>query len=168
MIAPKLKRAALLVVAVALLVGASPAYATQATRATLPNGSILIVSKSAGISSGEKITVTGQHFDETVGIYVAMCKVVAKGQLPTPCGGGEDKTGATGSSLWISSNPPAYGIGLAKPYLPGGRFSFAIKFSPMIGKLDCRKIACAIYVRADHTRGDDRSYDMKIPVTFKK
>jgi len=38
----------------------------------------------------------------------------------------------------------------------------------MIGKLDCRKISCAIYVRADHTRSDDRSFDLKVPVKFKK
>ena len=155
----------------ALLVAiTSPAHATVSSTksASLPNGSNLTVSKTAGIKSGEKITVTGQHFDETVGIYVAMCKVVPKGQLPTPCGGGADKTGASGSSLWISSNPPAYGVGLADPYLPGGRFSYAIKFSPMIGQVDCRKVACAIYVRADHTRGDDRSYDIKVPISFAK
>ena len=155
----------------ALLVAiTSPAHATVSSTksSSLPNGSILTVSKTAGIKNGEKITVTGQHFDETVGIYVAMCKVVPKGQLPTPCGGGADKTGASGSSLWISSNPPAYGVGLADPYLPGGRFSYAIKFSPMIGKVDCRKVACAIYVRADHTRGDDRSYDIKVPISFAK
>jgi hypothetical protein len=155
----------------AILTGSSSANAAPANSAkstTLANGSILRVSKTIGIKSREKITVTGQHFDETVGIYVAMCKVVPKGQLPTPCGGGADKTGASGSSLWISSNPPAYGVGLADPYLPGGRFSYRIKFSPMIGKLDCRKIACAIYVRADHTRGDDRTFDMKIPITFTK
>jgi len=164
------KVSAIALLSAAIFVSVSPAHATASSTksASLPNGSILTVSKTIGIKSGEKITVTGQHFDETVGIYVAMCKVVPKGQLPTPCGGGADKTGASGSSLWISSNPPAYGVGLADPYLPGGRFSYAIKFSPMIGKVDCRKVACAIYVRADHTRGDDRSYDIKVPISFAK
>jgi len=132
------------------------------------HGESLTVSKVTNVKNGEKIIVSGARFDETVGIYLAMCVVVPKGKLPTPCGGGADKSGTTGASYWISSNPPDYGVGLAKPYLPGGRFSITLKVSPMIGKLDCRKVKCAIYVRADHTRGDDRSYDLNIPLQFKK
>jgi hypothetical protein len=150
---------------VLIAVGIPPANAASVTGS---NGATLEVSKVTNISSGDKLTITGSHFDETIGIYLALCKVVPTTQLPTPCGGGMDKTGKTGSSIWISSNPPAYGVGLAKPYKPGGRFTEVIKVSPMIGKLDCRKIACAIYVRADHTRSDDRSFDLKIPVKFKK
>ena len=137
------------------------------------HGETLKASKVTGIKSGETIVVSGQHYDETIGIYVAMCKVVPQGKLPSPCGGGADKTGVAGASEWISSNPPSYGVGLAKPYLPGGRFSVKVKVSPIIavpkGKaIDCRKVACAIYTRADHTRGDDRSYDLALPITFKK
>ncbi len=131
-------------------------------------GEILKVSKTTGIKSGDKLIITGQHFDETVGIYVALCTIVKKGLLPSPCGGGIDETGSTGASIWISSNPPSYGVGLAKPFQPGGRFSVSIKVSPMIGKIDCRKVKCAIYVRADHTRGDDRTHDLAIPLSFTK
>jgi hypothetical protein len=135
-------------------------------------GEVLKVSQTKNIFSGEKLVVTGQHFDETIGIYVAMCVIVPAGQLPTPCGGGADMTGTTGASAWISSNPPSYGVGLAKPYLPGGRFRTVLKVSPLIQDMnkviDCRKVACAIYTRADHTRGDDRSYDLFVPLHFKK
>ena len=140
--------------------------ATPAEAVTGSNGEVLKVSKISNIKSGDKIVVSGQHFDETVGIYVALCTVVKVGTLPSPCGGGIDETGATGASIWISSNPPSYGVGLAKPFLPGGRFSVSIKVSPMIGKLDCRKTKCAVYVRADHTRGDDRSHDLSVPLSF--
>ena len=160
--------------AISIIVGLF--LASQVSIASAVNGShgeTLTASKVNGIKSGDIITVIGQHYDETIGIYVAFCKVVPKGQLPTPCGGGADKTGGTGASEWISSNPPTYGVGLAKPYLPGGRFSVKIKVSPIItvpnGKsIDCRKTSCAIYTRADHTRGDDRSYDLALPLTFKK
>ncbi|MCX6450595.1 MAG: hypothetical protein NTZ31_02675 [Actinobacteria bacterium] len=155
----------LLLTAVVALIGTSMASAASVKS---PNGAILTVSKTSSVNTGDKLTITGSHFDETVGIYLALCKIVKKIELPTPCGGGIDKTGATGSSIWISSNPPPYGVGLAKEYLPGGRFSYTIRVSPMIGKLDCRKIACAIYVRADHTRSDDRSFDIAVPITFKK
>jgi hypothetical protein len=140
-----------------------PAQAVTGSR-----GETLKVSKTVNIKSGDKLVISGQHFDETVGIYVAMCTVVKAGILPSPCGGGIDETGATGASVWISSNPPSYGVALAKPFLPGGRFSVSLKVSPMIGKLDCRKVKCAIYVRADHTRGDDRTHDLFVPISFKK
>ena len=155
----------LLITAILALFGTSSATAASVKSS---NGSILTVSKTVGINTGDRLTITGSHFDETVGIYLALCKIVKKTELPTPCGGGIDKTGATGSSIWISSNPPPYGVGLAKEFLPGGRFSYTIRVSPMVGKLDCRKITCAIYVRADHTRSDDRSFDIAVPVTFKK
>lgn len=158
-----MRKTAIIAGAVLALVAIAPAQAVTGS-----HGETLRVSKSANIKSGDKLVVTGQRFDETVGIYVALCTVVKAGILPSPCGGGIDETGATGASIWISSNPPSYGVGLAKPFLPGGRFSVSIKVSPMIGKLDCRKIKCAIYVRADHTRGDDRTHDLSIPLTFKK
>ena len=139
----------------------NPAQAVTGT-----HGEILKVSKVTNIKSGDKLVVSGQHFDETIGIYVAMCTVVKAGTLPSPCGGGIDETGARGASIWISSNPPSYGVGLAKPFLPGGRFTVTVKVSPMIGKVDCRKVKCAIYVRADHTRGDDRSHDLSVPLSF--
>ena len=158
----------LFLVIAGLLVAPEVATAAPIKSVTGSNGAILSVSKVSNLKSGDQLTITGTHFDETVGIYVAMCKVVAKTELPTPCGGGIDKTGASKSSVWISSNAPSYGTGLARPYGAGGRFNVNIKVSPMIGKLDCRKIACAIYVRADHLRTDDRTYDLHIPITFTK
>ena len=164
------KRAGVISICVGLFLASQVSLASAVTGA---HGESLTASKLVGIKSGDTITVNGQHYDETIGVYVAFCKVVPKGQLPTPCGGGADKNGGTGASEWISSNPPTYGVGLAKPYLPGGRFSVKIKVSPIItvpnGKsIDCRKTSCAIYTRADHTRGDDRSYDLALPLTFKK
>ena len=159
-------RKTVVVIGALLSIVAAPAYA--ATSITASTGAILTVSKTTNVKSGDLINVTGAHFDETVGIYIAMCVVVPKTQQPTPCGGGADKTGKLGASYWISSNPPTYGVGLAKPYLPGGRFNVTLKVSPMIGKTDCRKTACAIYTRADHLRTEDRSYDMYIPLKFAK
>ena len=158
----------MVIASVAITLQGIPAFAVVGA-----HGESLKVLKTTGIKSGDSLTITGQHYDETIGIYVAFCKVVAPGKLPTPCGGGADKSGITGASEWISSNPPSYGVGLAKPYLPGGRFKVTLKVTPIIampnGKaIDCRKSACAIYTRADHTRGDDRSYDLAVPLTFKK
>ena len=69
--------------------------------------------------------------------------------------------------LSSASNPPPYGIGLADPFKPGGRFTYKIKMSKKVGNFDCKKVKCAVTVRADHLRSEDRSYDLYLPITFK-
>ncbi len=129
-------------------------------------GQTLSVSATTA-KSGAMIKVSGNRFDETVGIYLAFCVVPKKGQPPTPCGGGVDKAGLGEASFWISSNPPPYAIGLTEEFLPGGRFTQKVKVSKRIGKFNCTKVKCAITVRADHLRGADRSYDTFIPIKIK-
>ncbi|MFM2154929.1 MAG: hypothetical protein RL382_830 [Actinomycetota bacterium] len=129
-------------------------------------GQVLSVSKTT-VKSGSVVTVKGNFFDETVGIYVAFCVIPAKGKAPTPCGGGINKAGLSEASFWISSNPPPYAIGLTEEFLPGGRFTQKVKISKRIGKFDCTKVKCAITVRADHLRSNDRSSDLFIPITIK-
>lgn len=129
-------------------------------------GQVLTVSKSS-VKSGSIITVNGKYFDETVGIYLAFCVIPPKGQAPTPCGGGINKAGLGEASFWISSNPPPYAVGLTEEFLPGGRFTQKVKISRKIGRFDCTKVKCAITVRADHLRSNDRSSDLFIPITIK-
>ncbi|TDE00342.1 LPXTG cell wall anchor domain-containing protein [Jiangella asiatica] len=66
--------------------------------------------------AGETVTIRGEGFDLATGIYVVVCVNTGPGQQPTPCLGGADMEGSTGSSVWISSNPPSYGEGLAQPF----------------------------------------------------
>ena len=129
-------------------------------------GQVLSVSKTT-VKSGSVVTVRGNYFDETVGIYLAFCVSPAKGKAPTPCGGGVNKAGLSEASFWISSNPPPYAVGLTEEFLPGGRFTQRVKISKRIGKFDCTKVKCAITVRADHLRSNDRSSDLFIPITIK-
>ena len=126
-----------------------------------------LTASSTSVSDNAVITVTGKRFDESVGLYLAICVVPKKGLLPTPCGGGVNKAGVGEGSFWISSNPPPYGIGLADSFKPGGRFSYKIRMSKKIGKFDCKKVKCAVTVRADHLRSEDRSFDLYLPITFK-
>ena len=140
--------------------------AANATSIKGAQGQLLTVSATSA-KSGSMITVTGNRFDETVGIYLAFCVIPKKGAAPTPCGGGVNKAGTGEASFWISSNPPPYAVGLTEEFLPGGRFTQKVEVSRKIGKFDCTKVRCAITVRADHLRGNDRSYDMFIPVKIK-
>ena len=147
-----------------LLFAISPAADAAAIKGSL--GQVLTVSATTA-KNGSMITVSGNRFDETVEIYLAFCVIPKKGEVPTPCGGGINKAGTGEASFWISSNPPPYAIGLTHEYLPGGRFTERVQVSRKIGKFDCTKVKCAITVRADHLRGNDRSYDMFIPVKIK-
>ena len=144
------------------------ATANAATSVSGPHGETLTASQVSGIKSGQIIKVSGKGFDTTVGIYVEFCQVVPKGILPTVCGGGVNESGASAASFWISSNPPPYGKNLAIPFKSGGTFKVGLQVQPVIGKIDCRKVQCAIYVRADHTRTQDRSHDIKLTINFKK
>lgn len=131
-------------------------------------GQSLSVDRSRNLNrSGTTVVVTGKRFDERVGIYVALCVIPKKGQKPGPCGGGVDTDGSSSASKWISSNPPSYGIGLAQPYRLGGSFKVRLKIKSKIGKVDCRRVKCAITSRADHLQESDRSADVFIPVSFK-
>jgi hypothetical protein len=132
-------------------------------------GQVLRVSQSQNLAAkGSWVTVSGSGYDERVGIYVTMCVRPAKGQLPTPCGGGINRSGSSQASVWVSSNAPSYGAGLAKPFALGGKFRVRLFLGPHIGKLDCRKVACAITTRADHLQTSNRTADVFIPVTFIK
>jgi hypothetical protein len=143
--------------------------ATGRSSATGRKGQRLTVWPSRGLSSfGQRVTVRGTGFNERVGIYVGLCVKPRTGAKPTPCGGGVDQDGSSQASAWISSNPPPYGARLAKPYKPGGSFRVTIKVSPRIGRYDCRVVRCAIVARADHTRAYDRTWDVIVPVTFRR
>ena len=150
--------AAVLLLAAALVVPAGAAAAAPA----------LEVTPARDLDpDGQQVSVRGSGYDERKGIYVAWCVVPPEGQKPTPCGGGEDRDGSSGSSVWISSFPPAYGVGLAEGYDEGGSFDVEIVVSRFIGEIDCFKVACAVATRNDHERTDDRSQDVFAPVQFR-
>ena len=154
------------VVAIAALMALLLPQSAHAVTRKGPQGQTISV-KSTTVKDGSIVTVSGNHFDETVGIYLAFCVIPAQGKAPTPCGGGVNKAGLGEASFWISSNPPPYAIGLTEEFLPGGRFTHKVKVSKKIGKFDCTKVRCAITVRADHLRSSDRSSDLFIPIVIK-
>jgi hypothetical protein len=108
---------------VAVVVGGPLASSRVAAQATAEGGAgqTLSVSKATDLDpAGEVVTVTGSGYDDSKGIYVSFCVLPPPGQKPTPCAGGIDLTGSGGSTIWISSDPPAYAKGLTTPFGPGG------------------------------------------------
>ncbi|MET9828052.1 hypothetical protein ABZ078_01810 [Streptomyces sp. NPDC006385] len=158
--------------AVTLLLATSGQSWAAGGSATGPEGQKLTVSKSAGLDpGGETVTVTGTGYNTEKGIYVAFCVDNGAGKTPTPCVGGVDMAGESGASAWISSNPPSYGEGLAKPYEGSGHkgsFSVRLAVRAKDANTDCAKpgVRCAVITRNDHTRGSDQSQTVRVPVTF--
>lgn len=156
-----------LVACATLVVCAAPALADEGG-STSRDGKTLSVSKVAGLRvEGERVRVTGRGYDRSKGIYVAFCVDNGPGRVPTPCGGGADTEGRSGNSVWVSDLPPAYGTGLAQPYGEGGTFDVTIAVRAQLNdEVDCRVVRCAVVTRNDHTRSDDRSQDLAVPVSF--
>ena len=161
-------KAALAISIIALVaLDIAPASAKNSTTGAFGQ-SISVAKATLDLSkNSQAITVTGKGFDETIGIYLAYCVMPKLGQAPTPCGGGANKLGIGDASIWISSNPPPYGSGLAIAFKGGGRFTEKISVTRNIGKFDCTKVKCAVTVRSDHLHEGDRTNDLFIPITFK-
>ncbi len=131
-------------------------------------GQTLTVSRTTNLDpAGAEVTVTGSGYDTTKGIYVSFCVLPPPGQKPTPCAGGIDLSGSSGGTVWITSHPPAFAGGLTTPFGPDGSFEVGITVAAVIADgFDCRVIACAVVTRTDHTRGEDRTADVFVPVSF--
>lgn len=156
----------LMLVATTIFVTPAVAKSTQQT-VKGPAGQILTVSATE-VRNGQVLTVIGDKYNKKVGIYLAFCVVGAKGAMPGPCGGGVNTGGSATSSVWISSNPPAYGKSLAVPFSKSGGFNQSLTVSRYIGDVDCAVIKCAVVTRADHTKSTYRKADVIIPMKFKK
>ncbi|MFJ6657291.1 hypothetical protein ACIQNG_13105 [Streptomyces sp. NPDC091377] len=153
------------------LATATPAAAAGGS-ATGPEGQKLTVSRTSGLdAAGETVTVSGTGYNTEKGIYIALCVDNGPGKTPTPCVGGVDMSGESGASVWVSSNPPSYGEGLAKPYGGSGHdgtFEARLKVRAKDANTDCTAsgVTCAVITRNDHTRGGDQSQTVRVPVSF--
>lgn len=165
-----LKRSVALSIALALALAtliSAPAGAKSSKKTVKgPTGQTLTVSATT-VQDGQIVTVTGKKYNRKLGIYLAFCVVNAKGVVPGPCGGGVNAAGTSDGSIWISSNPPAYGKSLAIPFSKSGGFKQKVTVSRFIGDIDCALVKCAVVTRADHTKSANRKADVIVPVKFK-
>lgn len=155
--------------ATAVTVG-SPAQAADTPKTALgKDGQQLSVSASANIDpAGETLRVTGEGYDDTKGVYVAVCKDNGDNRIPTPCLGGADQSGSSGSSVWIIPRDASdEGAGtIAERWGEGGTFDVALGVKAKDSGLDCLEVACSVVTRVDHNGTGDRSQDVRIPITF--
>lgn len=173
----RLRRPAALLAATALVAAAvtaitlgSAAQAADTPKTALgKDGQQLTVSASANLDpAGETLRVTGEGYDDTKGIYVAVCKDNGDNRIPTPCLGGADQSGSSGSSVWIiPEGADDEGAGqVAVPWGEGGTFDVELGVKAKDSGLDCLQVACSVVTRVDHNGTGDRSQDVRIPITF--
>ena len=126
----------------------------------------LTVSQTTNLNpNGTSVTVRGSGYDITKGVYVIVCTQAAPGPQST-CVGGINIDGSSPSSVWVSSNPPSYAIGLTTEFQPDGSFSIVLLVVAKSGALDCTVVKCGVVTRSDHLRYTDRTQDVFVPITF--
>ena len=126
----------------------------------------LTVSQTTNLNpNGTSVTVRGSGYDITKGVYVIVCTQAAPGPQST-CVGGINIDGSSPSSVWVSSNPPSYAIGLTTEFQPDGSFNIAVLAVAKSGDLDCTLVKCGVVTRSDHLRYTDRTQDVFVPISF--
>jgi len=126
----------------------------------------LSVSQTTNLNpNGTSVTVRGSGYDIAKGVYVIVCTQAAPGAQST-CVGGVNIDGSSPSSVWVSSNPPSYAIGLTTDYQPDGSFNIVLRVVAKSGELDCTLVKCGVVTRSDHLRYTDRTQDVFVPITF--
>ncbi|MFZ9730300.1 MAG: hypothetical protein ACO3CX_01585 [Ilumatobacteraceae bacterium] len=127
----------------------------------------LSVSQTSGLDgAGTRVTVSGTGYDVSKGVYVIVCNQAAWTDARR-CVGGVNIDGSSPVSEWVSSNPPAYAKGLTVPFANDGSFSVTLLVRATGDAIDCTKEQCGVVTFSDHTRRDDRSQDVFVPITFK-
>jgi len=127
----------------------------------------LTVSQTMGLDpAGVRVTVRGTGYDVTKGVYVIVCNQAAWTDARR-CVGGVNIDGSSPVSEWVSTTPPAYAKGLTVPFASDGSFSVTLLARAIGDAIDCTKEQCGVVTFADHTRRDDRSQDVFVPITFK-
>ncbi|MFJ5263224.1 hypothetical protein ACIQAC_22430 [Streptomyces sp. NPDC088387] len=151
---------------------AGSASAATSTRTITDGGTTYNLSLTApntAAAAGQVITVSGSGYNTGQGVYVALCVVSgAPGQSqPTPCLGGQDQTGSTGASHWVS-NQGGGTVANSSRFGTGGTFSVNIfvKATLADGSICGEDVTCAVVTRADHTDTGDRKYDVHVPISF--
>lgn len=165
--APRRLRAAAVLLATASVIVA-PVAAHAASGGEPGTVGSVTVEPSTGLpEEGAEVVVRGTGFDPSAGVYVAVCVDNGPDQKPTPCIGGADTAGV-GGAIWISDTPPSYAEGLTQAYGPDGSFevTLPVPVTDEVAGVDCRVDACAVTVRFDHLRSDDRRADHVVPVSF--
>ncbi len=146
---------------------------------TGPHGQTLTATPVENLDpAGTEVAVEGAGFDEdagfdiaTEGLYLSFCVDKGDGAQPTPCVGGADTEGASGTSKWVTNNPyEGVPDDAVTPVAADGSFSATITVKAADDFVDCLDLPagerCVIVARMDHRATADRTQDVKVQVCF--
>ena len=132
----------------------------------------------SAVAEGDRLIVSGDGFDGSRGIYVAVCGVPDElDGKPGPCLGGvgsqeveefEEGVVQYAASNWINE---AFALRLfgSRSYddTAAGTFTAYIEVPAAADEnLDCTVEVCGLYTRNDHTATADRLQDLYVPLTW--
>jgi hypothetical protein len=133
---------------------------------------------TSALEVGQHLIVKGSGYDGSQGIYVAICVIPADPSTkPGPCIGGvpdqqqtevEAGTVQFAPSNWVNDDW-AWKLFGARSFddIEAGTFTAYIEVGEPVGdNIDCRKDACGLYTRNDHTALGDRVQDLNVPVAW--
>ena len=133
------------------------------------------------IAPGDRLVVTGEGYNPSMGVYVAVCRIApTPDQRPGPCLGGVPETESEGlvdrseiqwaAANWINDDW-AWRLFGARSFddRRAGTFTAYLEIPAGADEfVDCRASDCAIYTRNDHTAIDNRMQDLYLPVEFSR
>lgn len=132
----------------------------------------------SAVAEGDRLVVSGDGYDGSRGIYVAVCRVPDElDGKPGPCLGGvgsqEVEEFDEGVVQWAASNwineAFAWRLFGSRSYddTAAGTFTAYIEVPAAADKnLDCAIDVCGLYTRNDHTASDDRVQDLYLPLRW--
>ncbi len=146
---------------------------------TGPAGQTLTVTPNEGLDpAGTEVTVTGTGYTAAAGfdraaegMYVALCVDKGPGVVPSPCVGGVDMSGTSGSSKWVTNSPYA-GVPpeSVAAVAPDGSFAVELTIVAADEFVDCLDLPvgerCVLASRMDHRASADRSQDVKVALCW--
>ncbi|GGV06149.1 hypothetical protein [Streptomyces spectabilis] len=168
-----LPAAPLMAAALTVALASSASAADVTAKRTITDGGktyqLALTGPNSAAAGGANVTVSGTGYNTGQGVYVGLCAVdgAPGANKPTPCLGGQDQSGTTGASHWVS-NTGGGTVPNSSRFGANGSFSVKIHVKADLGggKVCGETVECAIVTRADHFDSGDRKYDVHIPVTF--
>lgn len=148
---------------------------TRTISVTGPNGEQVALDR---VVEGDRLIVTGDGFDSSRGIYVAICRVPdAVDVKPGPCLGGvpelDNESGGAGAVEWAPSNwinrDWAWRLFGARSFdnpRTGSFTAYVVVSKAVEEQVNCLLDQCGVYTRNDHTALDNRMQDLYVRVEF--
>ncbi|MET3806700.1 hypothetical protein ABIB25_003720 [Nakamurella sp. UYEF19] len=152
---------------------AVPAAAAAPVTTTVGKISLSVEPASGLTAAGGTINVVGNGFkmDGGAGLWVVICH--ADGKAPAnlaDCVGGAIPNSNTSTSwghITTAGTTPAGGGPVGAKWFSGGAFSVNLTLpasNPASDALDCSKVPCAVYTKADS--GSDTSQSLSVPLVY--